>query len=88
MIVLRLLFSAGVDNGSRLRIRNEGNAGKRGGPPGDLFVFIQTRSNPKLRREGTTIHVDVQISYVDAILGSSVQVPASNCIIEVLINEI
>jgi len=65
---------AGVDNGSRLRVRNEGNAGRKGGPPGDLFVFIQVRNNPKLRREGTTIHVDVDISYVDAILGTNVQV--------------
>ena len=68
---------AGVDNGSRLRVRSEGNSGKRGGPPGDLFVFIQVRSHPKLRREGTTIHVEVQITYVDAILGSSVQVESS-----------
>lgn len=77
---------AGVDTSSRLRVRDEGNAGRRGGPPGDLFVFIQVRSHPKLRREGTTIHVDVQISYVDAILGCSVQVgfspsvPDSRCL--------
>ena len=37
-------------------------------------MFIQARGHPKLRREGTTIHVDIQITYVDAILGSSVQV--------------
>jgi len=72
---LEVTIPAGVDNGSRLRVRNEGNAGRKGGPPGDLFVFIQVRNNPKLRREGTTIHVDVDISYVDAILGTNVQVP-------------
>lgn len=66
--------SAGVDSGSRLRIRSEGNAGRKGGPPGDLYVFISTKGHPKLKRDGTTIHADAEISYVDAILGCSVQV--------------
>ena len=65
---------AGVDDGSRLRVRGEGNAGRRGGEPGDLYVFIGVRPHPKgLRREGTTVHSDIDISYVDAILGTSVQ---------------
>lgn len=69
-----IALHAGVDTGSRLRVRGEGNAGRKGGPPGDLYVFITSRSHPRLRREGTTIHADVEISYVDAILGSTVQV--------------
>ena len=65
---------AGVDDGSRLRVRGEGNAGRRGGEPGDLYVFIGVRPHPKgLRREGTTVHSDIDISYIDAILGTSVQ---------------
>ena len=62
-----------MDTGSRLRLRGEGSAGRRGGEPGDLYVFISVRSHPKLKREGTTIHSDVEISYIDAILGSTVQ---------------
>lgn len=69
---VRLVLSAGVDSGSRLRVRGEGNAGRRGGESGDLYVFISVKDHPELRREGTTIHSDVEISYVDAILGTQV----------------
>ena len=67
-------MSAGVDHESRLRVRNEGNAGKKGGPPGDLYVFIRVKKHPNLKRDGTTIHADVKIPYVEAILGTTVQV--------------
>ena len=72
---ISLRVPPGVDGGSRLRVRGEGSAGRRGGPPGDLYVFVRVRPSPAgLRREGTTIHSDVDVSYVDAILGTSVQV--------------
>ena len=64
-----------MDAGSRLRVRGEGNVGRRGGEPGDLYVFISVRPHPAgLKREGTTIHSDVDISFVDAILGTTVKV--------------
>lgn len=65
----------GIDSGSRLRVRGEGNAGKGGGPTGDLYVFINVRSHPKLKRDQTTILSSVEISYVEAILGTTVKVP-------------
>lgn len=65
---------AGIDNGARLRVKGEGNAGRRGAPPGDLIVFIRVKEHPELRREGIDIHSDIEISYVDAILGSQVKV--------------
>lgn len=69
------VFSTGVDAGSRLRVRGEGNVGRRGGEPGDLYVFISVKPHPAgLKREGTTIHSDVDISFVDAILGTTVKV--------------
>lgn len=71
---ISLRVPPGVDEGSRLRVRGEGDAGRRNGGPGDLYVFITVKSHPELRREGTTIHSDVEISYVDAILGTTVQV--------------
>lgn len=52
-------------------MRGEGNAGLRGGPNGDLYVFVNVRPHPELRREGTTIHSDIQITYIDAILGAT-----------------
>ena len=63
-----------MDHESRLRVRNEGNAGRKGGPPGDLYVFIRVKKHPSLTRDGTTIHANVKIPYVDAILGTTVQV--------------
>lgn len=63
-----------MDNNSRLRVRGEGNAGRRSGPPGDLYVYIRIKEHPELRREGATIHSDVEVSYLDAILGTSIKV--------------
>lgn len=63
-----------MDKGSRLRVRSEGSAGVKGGPPGDLYVFIGVKDHPEMRRDGVDIHSDVEISYVDAILGSQVKV--------------
>jgi molecular chaperone DnaJ len=73
--LISLKVPAGVDSGSRLRVRSEGNAGKRAGPPGDLYVFINVRSDPNLKRDGNNILISTSISYVDAILGTTVKVP-------------
>jgi len=72
--LLCLLQPPGVDSGSRLRVRGEGNAGRKGGEPGDIYVFISVKAHPSLRRDGVNIHSDVAISYIDAILGTTVQV--------------
>lgn len=71
---IQLTVPAGIDNGARLRVKGEGNAGRRGAPPGDLIVFIRVKDHPELRRDGIDIHSDIDISYVDAILGSQVKV--------------
>eukprot|EP00249_Psilotum_nudum_P016270 c25754_g1_i1 orf=538-1860(-) len=71
---ISLKVPAGVDSGSRLRVQSEGSSGKRGGPPGDLYVFINVRSDPELKRDGNNILVTCKISYVDAILGTTVKV--------------
>lgn len=71
--ILHLLSSPGIDNGARLRVKGEGNAGRRGAPAGDLIVYIRVKDHPELRRDGIDIHSDIDISYVDAILGSQVR---------------
>merc|ERR1719188_900696 len=58
----------GVDNGNRLRVRSEGDAGPKGGPPGDLYVFLSIPSDPRFSRKGMDIYSDVSVSYLDAIL--------------------
>ena len=71
---LRINIPAGVDTGTRLRVSGEGNAGMRGGPSGDLYVFITVKSHSKLRRDGLTVLSDVKVSYLQAILGDTIEV--------------
>jgi len=65
---------AGVDNGSRLRLRGQGNAGVEGGPNGDLFIVIELIPHPTFRREGRDIRSGVTVSYPQAALGAKVDV--------------
>jgi molecular chaperone DnaJ len=66
----------GVDDGSRIRLSNAGEAGARGGPAGDLYVYITVRRHPLFRREGQDIFLDLRVSFVDAALGKTVTVPS------------
>jgi len=64
---------AGIEAGTSLRVRDAGNAGKRGGPRGDLFVQLSVKRDPKFKRDGTDIYSEEEISYVEAILGSVIK---------------
>eukprot|EP01038_Epipyxis_sp_PR26KG_P008911 gene8911-12019_t len=63
----------GVEGGSTLRVRDAGNSGKRGGPRGDLFVQVAVKRDPKFKREGTEIYTEEEISYTEAILGTTIK---------------
>ncbi|MDF0554291.1 molecular chaperone DnaJ [Kamptonema sp. UHCC 0994] len=82
---LKITVPAGVDNGTRLRVSNEGDAGKMGGPPGDLYVFLSVDEDPVFRREGINIHSEVKISYLQAILGCRLEVDTVDGPTELLI---
>lgn len=69
---------AGVDNGTRLRIRNEGEPGTHGGGPGDLYVLLSVEDDPRWRREGQNLIFNQEISFVQAALGHKVEVPGLN----------
>ena len=71
---LRLNIPSGVDTGTKLRVAGEGNAGLKGGPSGDLYVFIKVKKDPKLKREGINIFSEVSISYLQAILGDNIEI--------------
>ena len=71
---LRINIPAGVDSGTRLRVTNEGNAGQRGGPAGDLFVFLTVQAHQQLRRDGIHIQSEVALNYLQAILGDTIEV--------------
>lgn len=65
----------GARDGSRVRVAGGGDAGRRGGPPGDLYVLLQVRPHRYFRREGSHIVLDVPLSYAEAALGVKVTVP-------------
>ncbi len=66
---------AGVDDGSRLRIEARGNAGLRGGEPGDLYIVAKVGRHRVLRREGQDLHLDLPVAIHEAVLGATVDVP-------------
>jgi molecular chaperone DnaJ len=66
---------AGVDNGSRLRLNGEGEAGVNGGPPGDLYVFIHVQPHEFFERRENDVLCQVAISFIQAALGDQVTVP-------------
>jgi molecular chaperone DnaJ len=65
----------GVDNGDRIRLSQEGEAGRNGGPSGDLYVDIMVKAHPIFEREGMNLACEIPISFVTAALGDSVEVP-------------
>ncbi|MGB8328031.1 MAG: molecular chaperone DnaJ [Steroidobacteraceae bacterium] len=72
---LSVKVPAGVDNGDRIRLGGEGEAGRSGGPPGDLYVEIHVREHPIFERDGEHLTCEVPISFATAVLGGAVDVP-------------
>ena len=71
---LKITIPAGVDNGTRLRVSKEGDAGLRGGPPGDLYVYLFIEEDAEFQRDGINILSEIKISYLQAILGCHLEV--------------
>jgi molecular chaperone DnaJ len=65
----------GVEDGTRIRLAGEGEAGVRGGPAGDLYIFLSITSHPFFQREGADLHCRMPISMVAAALGGDFEVP-------------
>jgi len=65
---------AGVEDGMRLRLRGEGEAGSYGGPPGDLFVFVRVKPHPLFKRFGADIQYEATIDMFEAALGTEIEV--------------
>ncbi len=66
---------AGIDNGQIITIRGEGSAGQRGGPPGDLLIYITVSPHKYFKREGYDLVIEMPVSFVDAALGAELTVP-------------
>lgn len=65
----------GVEDGSTLRITGHGNAGKSGGPGGDLYVMVRVKVPDHYKRRGTDLYYIAEIDYIEAVLGTTVEVP-------------
>jgi molecular chaperone DnaJ len=73
--VLEVKIPAGVDEGTRIRITGEGEAGGRGAPAGDLYIFLHVKRHTIFEREGTTLAARCPISFTTAALGGEIEVP-------------
>jgi len=72
---LAVTIPNGVEDGTRIRLPGEGEAGLRGGAPGDLYIFVSVAPHRMFRRDGTTLYCRVPIPMVTAALGGTVEVP-------------
>jgi molecular chaperone DnaJ len=72
---LSVKVPAGVDTGDRVRLSGEGEAGRNGGPPGDLYVEVQVKEHPIFERNGEHLSCEVPVSFATAALGGTVEVP-------------
>ncbi|PAU97635.1 molecular chaperone DnaJ [Paracoccus salipaludis] len=72
---LSVVIPAGVESGTRIRLAGEGEAGVRGGPAGDLYIFVEVREHPIFIRDGRTLACQVPVGMATAALGGEVEVP-------------
>ena len=75
---IKVKIPPGVDTGSKLRIRGEGEEGERGGPPGDLYVVLSVEPHEFFSRDGDDIVCQIPISFPQAALGAEIEVPSLN----------
>ncbi|HHY09597.1 MAG TPA: molecular chaperone DnaJ, partial [Firmicutes bacterium] len=72
---IQVKIPAGIDDGQILRLRGRGEAGYRGGPPGDLLISVRVRPHKIFKREGRNVICEIPISFVQAALGDEIDVP-------------
>lgn len=72
---LSVNIPAGVETGTRIRLSGEGEAGMRGGPPGDLYIFVEMLPHKLFERDGLNLHCRVPVSMAKASLGGAIEVP-------------
>lgn len=72
---LSVNIPVGVENGTRIRLSGEGEAGARGGPAGDLYLFLSVKPHSMFERDGIDLHLSVPIPMTTAALGGSIEVP-------------
>jgi molecular chaperone DnaJ len=73
--MINIEIPAGVQDGMQLSMSGKGNAGERGGYPGDLIIQIEEEPHPELQRDGLNVAFDLYISFPDAVFGTEVEIP-------------
>jgi molecular chaperone DnaJ len=73
--VINIKIPPGVTEGMQLSMSGKGNAGPNGGPPGDLLILIEEKVDHELKRDGNNLIYDLHLNFVDAVLGTAVEVP-------------
>jgi len=82
---LSVRIPPGVDTGSQIRLAGEGEAGLRGGPPGDLYIVLKVKPHPQLRRQDEDVVYDLRINMIQAALGDRIEVPTLDGPVEIAI---
>jgi molecular chaperone DnaJ len=82
---LAVKIPAGVDTGSQIRLSGEGEAGVRGGPPGDLYVVLRVKSHPQLARHDQDVVFELRVNMVQAALGDRIEIPTLEGDVEIAI---
>jgi molecular chaperone DnaJ len=72
---IRVSIPAGVNNGTQIRLAGEGGPGERGGPPGNLYVYLEVEEHPYFRRQGDDLLLELNLNVAQATLGTRVSVP-------------
>ncbi len=72
---LEVTIPAGIDDGQKVAIRSQGDAGRNGGPNGDLIIAVSVRPHPIFERDGYNIYCEVPITFAEAALGAEIQIP-------------
>lgn len=84
---IKLTIPKGVDAGQRLRISGGGQAGERGGQPGDLYVYINIKPHKIFLRKGEDVYCEIPISFVQAALGATIEAPTIDGKVDLMIPE-
>ena len=71
---LLVTVPAGVDSGTQLRMTGEGEGGANGAPAGDLYVELRVKAHPRFERDGATLYTEIEVSYLQALLGGDIEV--------------
>lgn len=72
---IQVNIPAGVDEGAQIRVSGEGEAGTKGGPPGDLYIVIRVKTHEFFERDGDDIYCEVPLTFMQAALGDDIEIP-------------